>query len=608
MRPRLVRQFSHSSRLIPMVLAACGSGQLTVHSTTQVQQSVVVVSGESGQGEAEIDFEDPRLLAALADTERIVGRRVDIAFDLSRMPRPRGPFFEAMFDRQIGRLPRALLALSQGYPERFEFLKQTMNQVSFDYDGAQRDTAVEYDRETGVLRYTLSSHQLGREGVLYLAADEAYRDMLDDRFASKPLAEIGTEEMGLYASWVSIRRRRNEDVLLRLSEFLLAWNRALGEDSLRTELMPLLRREIAGRASVLAEQYSGGVQRSVSPLLEEVDRNFAQFVMSEFDALEPRGQGEIVQALFARRRNAAQGEDLFARDAFPGLDRYQFGMRIVRVWLRAGAGATLGEGSGQRAMTNFICPRGHGERPLDGWRCHPSGGFWHFISYDETLRARLAATLAEVDDPRLTVTALAGVLDTNAQAMVDVWHRLENSPAHWLIGARVLGDRRSYDRNRELLRTLYDEAVGAWRNPAIRAGYLYVIAAHEYPRSARSGIVPFGNFRGTFGAPIDRDLLREFLKVGEGAVLRLSVLWPALSPRAGDALVVPALTQLLDDGPNILRRSGFQSADVVGDWLRAMRRAGDRAAQHQARRYLMTRLRRRPSERRRLETLIALTR
>ncbi|MFT5354974.1 MAG: hypothetical protein ACI9KE_002187 [Polyangiales bacterium] len=608
MRMRYSSRVRTSIRLALVALAACGSGQVTVQSSTQVQQRVEVRWGAGGQGGETIDFEDPRLVAALADTERVIGQRVDFVFDVARMPRPRGPFFEAMFDRQIGRIPLELEALSQRDPALFAFLQENMRQVSFDYNGARRSLEVEYERESGVVRFLLTSPRLGR-GAVAEAAEQAYGEMLDERFLQSPLREIEASELALYASWITTRRRPGEDVLLRLSELLMVWERVLSERSGQDEALLFLREEIPSRARRLAEQYGRSEGRDISPLLDGTARDFGRFVTREFNSLEPQAQSKILRALLVRRSNVDRGEDRFARNIFPGLDRYDFGMQIARRWLTAGAGVTVGEGDAQDAMTEFICPRGHGERPLDSPRCRASGGFWHFISYDEALRVRLAETLKEVNDPRLTLTALVGLRDTNAAAMVDVWHRLEDSPTNWRIGARVLGDRLSYDRNRDLMRSLYDEAVGAWRrNPTLRGGYLYILAANEYPRSGRSGLVPFDNFARIFGTTIDQRVLSEFLQVGEGAVLRLPAVWPALARGTGTAVVVPALTRLLDDGPGIMQRGGFRRMDVVGDWLRAMRNARDQAGKNAAQRYLRARLRQHPSEERMLEGLIALTR
>lgn len=595
-----------SLRLFAFIaLVGCGGGQITVQSSTQVQQHVEVMWGAGGQGGESIDFEDPRLVAALADTERVMGRQVDFVFDVTRMPRPRGPFFESMFDRQVGRIPLELERLSQRDPALFTFLQRNMKQVSFDYNGARERGEIEYDDESGVLRYLLTAPRLGRGAIEY-AADEAYRAMLDARFLHRPLAEIEASELSMYASWIASRRRRGEDPLLRLSELLAVWEQVKVHPSGQEETMGILREEISSRASRLRDQYNR--PREVSPLLDGTARDFATFVTEEFDALEARRQAGILRALFVRQTNVSGEEDRFVRDIYPGLDRYAFGIRLARQWLTAGGQDVVGEGDVQSEMTDLICPRGHGETPLDNPRCRANGGLWHFVSYSEELRGRLADTIREVDDARFTLTALLGLRDTNATAMIDVWHRLEDSPAHWGIGARVLGDRLHYDRNHGLIRSLYDEAVGAWRRkPALRGGYLYIMAANEYPGSSHNGVVPFDNFARVFGGAIDARTLRDFFQVSEGAMLRLPVIWPAIARGAGASVIEPALTRLLDDGPGMAHRSGFRPLDTVRDWLQAMRSAGDRAAQSAARRYFTTRLRAHPSEERVLQGFIALT-
>lgn len=590
-----------------LVLPACGPKNVSIHKSSSYP--VEVHWGDGGQKDDEVDFDHPSLAKALSDTERLVGRRVDFAFDVTLMARPRAGFLEAMFDSQVGRIPLELAALQERDPEVFAFVAQGLQKVAFDYDGARVRREVSYDPKAGVLRYVLVGAGIGRGSVAY-ATSEAFGAAIDQRFAGRSLREIRPDELAEYTRWVDDHRRQGEDVLAPVTELLEVWTRVSKSRKADPEVLSILREAIPGRASNLASHYNDRASgRKSSPLLNQAGGMFGLFVDREFALLSEKGQADVLRSLFPKRSGLKGREaDRYVRDAYPELDRLRFGLGLARQWLADGAPERVGEGKASKLLTDLICPRGHGDRPLDNSHCRGDGSLWHFASFDDASRQAVARAIVSINDPRLTLTALAGMRDANATGMVEVWHRLEKSPKHWTIGARVLGDRIIYDGDDKLTRSLYDEAVGSWKKrPQRRGGYLYILAANEYPASASDGLVPFDDFARVFGSRIDARTFRAYLEVSDGAWVRVPAVWPALAPGVGAGSVKRIALRLLDEGPAMYKASGLARIDVLSDWLRVMRKTRDTASASAARKVFRQRLREKPSEESAMRGYISLT-
>ena len=453
----------------------CKPKKVTIHNSTTYP--VEVFWGDAGAGDAdEVDFDDPRLEKALADIERLVGHRVDVSFDVALLPRPRGSFFEQMFDRQVGRIPLELAEMKDHDPELFAQFAPSLKKIVFDYDGARRHMEVEFNPENGALTYVLTYADIGRGSVSF-AARQAQQKAVDARFAGRSVRQIPAAELAAYAQWVVDRNHAGEDVLQPMVELLEIWAHVSKAQRPPQDVLSVVRRAVPRHASYLASEYRDRAEgRAASEWLDQAGREYSRFVAAEFAVLTDDAKADVLRSLFPK--HTRRGGDHYIRDAYPGLDRVRFGLGLAQQWLSAGAPERFGEGDAAGPLTDLVCPRGAGERPLDSAYCRGQESLWDFASYDEAARKQIAQAIVSVNDPRFTLTALVGMRDANANGMVDVWHRLEKQPKHWLIGARVLGDRIHDDSNRTLARELYDEAVGSWRgHPERRAGYLYILAA-----------------------------------------------------------------------------------------------------------------------------------
>ncbi|MEM9072829.1 MAG: hypothetical protein AAGE52_30260, partial [Myxococcota bacterium] len=147
-----------------------------------------------------------------------------------------------------------------------------------------------------------------------------------------------------------------------------------------------------------------------------------------------------------------------------------------------------------------------------------------------------------------------------------------------------------------------------WReSPDKRGSLLYLLAAMSHPRSSRSGLVRWEEFRRVFGGTVGASEFGAFLAHGEGAVLRASVVWPA----RGRAALFPTLQPHLEEAmnnPEIHSRHHHFPHRTLREIVDAMKASRDRAGLRQLASFLERRMAAHPSEERFLRTIIEISR
>ena len=591
-------------------LAACGGTTTEVEvnqvTTNNVVQLVQVAWGSQNE-EATVDFQDPRLADALEATRRLVGRPVRFYFDVSRMPRPAAPFFNSFFERQVGRIPQSIEALQRD-DAVFRYLTERFQELRFAYDGSRRGADAEYDDQSGILTVTLNHPEIPR-GAITHAAREGFAAMLERRFRGVPTSDIEDRDLKLYLTWLDGPGERRAPHFATLG-FTEIWERARASGDRGT--LEAVREHLAQRANILQRtyvQHPEEVSRSGS-VFPDAEAAWSRWLTEDFGELTEEQKKRVFRHLFVRRRNPNRNEDPHDRDAFPSLDRYALVERVMRDWMSQDHPAGRDSGRGEELFNQVFCPNSPGRRNFENGYCRGRGDFWSFVSFDDRLQARLVEFVVGSDDLLLTETVMWNLRrHAEPEQLLDIWHALEDSPKHWSVGARVLGDLMNYSRDQGLMRALYDEAVAMWRRqPKLQSGYLYILVAIEYPRSSNSGLVPFERFRQTFGSPIDATTFERYLATGEAAMLRLPPLWPAL---ANGAVAAREVTNHLDDlleDDEIYSRNGYRRLRIIPDLLASMRDAGDRGALQVMRQYFERRMRRHPSEERTMRAYMTYTR
>ncbi len=257
----------------------------------------------------------------------------------------------------------------------------------------------------------------------------------------------------------------------------------------------------------------------------------------------------LVEWVFVRTRGT-DGVYHAASFAFPGFDRFAFGLSIADAWARAGHPRGGEQPPGQLALfAAVVCPI---DVAVDGatssiGRCDY---VWYRDALDDaaTTRRLMDALLAHKDLD--LVQAVFTAIDfmpapgDKLASLFSLTHALDADDAAWRRAFRVIADDRA--EAGEAPRWT-DEARRQWAGHSARHGtLLYALA--QVDRYGDGDKVGWDRFGDTFGAPLDARDFGAYLDEGVRAMSLAHVVWPALSPGwSRAAVLVPRLDAYLDD-------------------------------------------------------------
>jgi hypothetical protein len=603
-----------------LALAACGatSSSTTTTTTTQVNvtnvtNNVYVAWGEQGQTE-EVDFSDPRLARAVNETAQLVGHPVQFHFNVAMMPRPTKWFFDALFERYIGRIPRDLEELKGRDADAFEHGRAHLEQIHFDYDGSVREMEIRLDVDRKILRVRMGDQgNLIPTNTMSYAFEEAYEARLREMFDGRTAESVGSDAYRDYFRYLDDigYRGDQEKRAAALRDMIVLWERTSGGPA---ELHAATTAWIAEETDFFRNAYHhhaddiAGYAES-SPWFA-AERAFAGFVNHGWPSLTDQQRRKVLEQMYVRRMGDGREDDPFLRNTFPGIDLFALSMDVVDRWIRAGKPKPYpvhDDDHTNRLFDFVVCaPRAHDGRMYQRARCDSE--LYRYASTDAALRERLLDEVLRRGDVELTEALFANLKWLSSPYVLDAWRFFESDARQWGIASRVLAE--LMDHSRQNLRNeMYDDAARLWRqDPAKRVAILYVLASMEDPRSAYTNIVRWNDFSRTFGPPASRRDLDAFLAYGEGALVRVSAIVPALAPgvNVADALA-PHLDGAMGDD-SIRRRHSYFPHQVLRDLVEALREKNDNASLGRLRAFLEARIRQHPSEQRALETLLQMTR
>lgn len=607
--------------IVPGLLAAaataCGGAPSATNTTVNITQNeitelVFVNWGEQQAGD-EVDFSDPRLMRAVNETAQLVGHRVEFHFDVATMPRPMSGFFDNLFERYVGRIPRDLERLKGRDMDVFGYGATALREIHFDYDGSVRRPDIRLDAEPGVLWLRMSpSGELVPEGAVTYAFTEAYRAHLAGAMDGLRAEDVPVAELPTYFRWLEGQGFRG-DVERRASALRNATVVYARSQEAHAELHAEVREWLVRRGGFFSGQYihHGDELRDLpsgSPWFA-AEVAWAGWVNERWNDLDDQQKRKVLDTLYIRRSGPGREVDPYRREVFPGIDPFALSLRVIDSWVSFGRPRPYPVTSRDHRQSLFdfvVCaPRRTGRNQYQRARC--DSDFYRHAATDPELRLRLFAEIGQRNDADLTEALFANLKWVRSPYLIDAWRHFEDNAAAWAIGTKVLADLVDYSRQ-DLRSELYDDSVRIWRDhPEHRGSLLYLLAAMTYPTRSQRSLVPWREFRRTFGSLASRQDFERFLANGDGALVRVAVVWPAL---ARNANAIEALLPHLDirmDDDTMRRRFSWFPHRMLADLIDEMREAGDRRSLTALRGYFERRSREHPSEERALATLIVRT-
>jgi hypothetical protein len=559
------------------------------------------------------DPEDPRLKKAIRDTSEALGHPVEFHFDLAQMPKTR-PFFEDLFERFIGLVPRDVERLKQRSPAIFAHGAPALLHVDFGFDGSAREQEITFDRAAGRLKLVMTSRRaeaLVPSNLVSYALEADWIRSIVERFSGKGPGEIAARDRSDYFEFLTRHIRRTRTDRLSTPEAKLgdstdaeAVLHATGLARLVRDDAPLAARVqkwLLGRHELFGDAYMHEQQlvARLAPgsLFKRAEAAWMDWFQGSWGGLTQGEQIETFVSMIEHSVSPGSRGGTWNEAAYPGWRWDRVALGFLDAWVAAGKRAVRGEG-----VEKLLDPVSYSSQGMRSGGAHRWTSLHTVLLRTPESRKGYLEALLRHRDRRLTETAFVNLVGQEEhEPLFHFWRGLERDEEQWRLATQVIAEASQVTTSSPI----YDEAVKLWRAwPKRRGTVLYLLAAWPFsPPEERL----WSGFAETFGGPIARPELSAYLANGFRAVKNLAAIWPAIGPGYSrvDALL-PHLDAWFDEP--LVRKTDFQdppkAIQAIVHRLREERNAPDLAALHA---YLRKRVEARPSEQRLLATLLDLT-
>jgi hypothetical protein len=550
------------------LLAGCGgaSSEPKPAGAGAVRDVVVVLKG----GEEPLPF-DPRggrLTLVTQEIARLVGHPIVLELDTALSPELRSSLEESVL-ASFETVARELTLLSKEDPEMFAKARR-IERIVCAYDAVAKESEGTVQRDGAVLavRSPPDRFPLLERWVVTEAVYNAFIGDLDARWGEADPAKLAPRErapwFGYMAKtrpgygylWISTRAKRpgaswdqlRVEHVGRIVDLAKVVDPA---DPLSRRVRRFLLEHASMLVGVQAERWASshkadpGVVRRVAGAYE----SWLNQTVASFDDEERR---IAAHALLGPSNGFGSSRDDDRRAAFPGFDRFAFGLSIYDAWVKDGAQTSLPPGPRSELFKDVVCPvkrRSIDDTDAEREIRYGCSAFFELLLDDDTLRGRLADTIAKRRDTRLLETALLNFGTKHApQALALLDALKEESLFHH--GAKVLFH--DLARRDDVKSALEKEAPHWWRDVPARRGLSLLVMARQWEHlHEHYGDNQWTRFVAEFGGPVPRDVFAAYLAEGPRAIEMAPKIWPALAKgQDRDELVAKSLTVLLAQDRN----------------------------------------------------------
>lgn len=521
----------------PLAVLGCGGSQhSTLSSSTQVSVSTLIVFNQEPE---RLPF-DPRSARLRAATEQLTvaaGHPVTWELDVALLPQYRASFEDSLI-ASIEVAARDFDYLRTRKPDLFTHGAPLVNKIVCRYDAVARRPKSILDPANRLVRIDVPSNAATfiYSGAIVDPVEDEYEQYLDQRYAGRAPEAVPASELATYFEYLdrnSLLRRRNESrerpgLLSDGNSNTLLRKFRVGELARDATLKARVDAELVSASGEFVSAYlhHPDVTRSLpsDAPFHRAERAFAAWVKTSFDRLKTEQRLTLLKNIFARPFQSNRGLSAFVEFAFPGIDPFALGLRVVDEWIRSGHPLSASDDPKATELYEWIvCPYVVNERGTRSLvpRCDHQ---WYRYAVDDAAKVRrLIEVLLERGDPQLTEYTIVNLSRLDAMPyLVEVWRGLEPDIASWRIATHVIADELADSRAPEIL----DEAFRLWRLYPVRRGPLLYLLA-QFDRYG-NGAVPWSTFEEKTGGLISQGEFTSFLDEGGRALANAWVTWPAL--------------------------------------------------------------------------------
>jgi hypothetical protein len=519
-------------------------------------QNNVWVSIQPSPEQLPFDPADARLDEASAQLAAVAGHPITFEFDVAPAPDWRTGFQDALIG-SIESVSRDLDDLRRNRPLVFERGARRLERVVSRYDATVVDrAAAKLDASTGVLTLTGSARGI-RRGQTAEALEDEYARWEAGRWSSIRAEDVPPPERRGYFEFLTNRRDppprdprepREPDPDTVVAAVAL-WS-LVGDSDPRLAID--VRAWLMGAMRDFAIAYRDDGERVVAvpphARWRQAEASWVAWAKALLPTMTDDEKLAIAESLFVRTRGS-DGVDRPAPFAFPGFDRFAFGLSIADAWVRAGHPRSSGPPALAALFAAVVCPKSiaaDGAVSSTG-RC-TYGWYRDALGDDATTRRLTDALLARKDldlvEAVFTAVDFMPAGGDKLGRLFSLTRALDADDAEWHRAFRTIADERS--EGGDVARWI-EEARRQWAaHPTRHGALLYALA--EIDRSSDVDKVGWNHFAATFGAPVGARDFTAYLDEGGRAMSLANAVWPALSPgwsRAG--VIVPRLDAYFAD-------------------------------------------------------------
>lgn len=557
----LVRLLTLASLLV-LALVGCAPG----HTAVDVKTRVAVTISPSPDV-LPFDPASARLVSVQNQLTEVVGHTVQLVVDAALVPDFRGAFEEAL-DVALENVVRDLDELRRKEPEAFAYAVPRLTRVEARYDAAASVFEARLDPATSGVLLSGPAHRdaLVPRGAVYGSLLAAYAQYVTMRFADVRPDAVAPGERAAYFGYLtgylagrgypkddradSAAALASSPHAARLLSVLRLAELDAGRDP---KLGATLGHWLFQQLDWFSQRYhhDAALVRALPSdcTFHRAEAAFVRWLLAAYPALADEQKLAVARAIFVRSfvpDRAAQEGRAYAPFAFPGIDPFAFGLKVIDEWRAAGHPTQLSPGGTTPLYELFACPHPKGERGTRSLVPHCDYDWYRYAFDTDAGRKRLLDAVVERNDPAFTEVVFLNVgsatehpLDVTIAMLRDV----EDRASTWRAGFQVLADERAEVATPDV--TLLEEARRIWiERPDRRDLVLYLLVQMD---RYDHGDVDWRGFSLSFGGPVTDKELGAYLALGPRAMSLLPVLWPALGKFARAPILVPRLDAFLGD-------------------------------------------------------------
>lgn len=541
------------------LLSSCAPSRTTVDLRTRVAVTITPAPDV-----LPFDPRAARISSATAQLAEVAGHYIALDVDAAMVPEHRSRFEEALGEA-FENMARDLAELRKSEPEIFAYGVPLVERVSLRYDATltRDDSSLDLATHTLTIRGPARTDALVRQWSLHHALGLAYGKHAMERFASVAPSAIPAEERRAYFRFLTSSlpgRGFPDDHEAKTARDLASSPRA-------TRVLAVLRlAEVAAgdaelsrdiqRWLVMADGYFVSPYVHTPALVRALPQDcewkraetaYAKWLVATYPRLEEPDRIALLHSVFVRSfttERAADGGRSYPSFAWPTIDRYAFGLRIIDEWRKAGHPTPMSSPRVSSEQELIACPNALDREYHVAPRCEYD--WYRFALETDEGRKRLATSLLERNDPKLTATTFenvrSAISDHPLETSVALLRAVEKSDVVWSAGMRVLASQTIAAGDAFLL----EEAQRLWRErPSGRGLVLLVVAQLD---QYDNGNVDWRGFGDAFGTKVSAAELDSYLSEGPTAMALVPVVWPALGKGYSRAAsIVPRLDAYLAD-------------------------------------------------------------